>query len=340
MSRASPKTDLAVVVEKWRGDEALSLVRCLGLLDGRRRVRRTGENIEIPVLQEVPGLQTVKQEGAIPFRQLPSLAELLEGRLSPGLIELLPRGWFILGQVIVVKIHPSLHSCRHMIGQALLEAYPRCQAVLADSGVEGQFRQPQREVIAGDCCETVHRENGVIFKLDPLRIMFSPGNLRERTRMSTLGRGENVVDMFAGIGYFSLPMAVCSRPKKVRAIELNPLAFRYLRENIALNRVGHIVEPVPGDCALVVEEGWADRAVMGMVGITDRYLRYGIGALRPGGTLHYHQTVPSWRFPDDMIRDVMGAARAQGREAEIQAAIRVKKYSPGVIHGVVDARIG
>jgi tRNA wybutosine-synthesizing protein 2 len=195
-------------------------------------------------------------------------------------------------------------------------------------------------VIAGaGGTQTLHRENGVLFSLDASQVMFSAGNLKERMRMSLLGAGEYVVDMFAGIGYFSIPMAVHSRPDRVLAIELNPVAFDYLRQNIKLNRVQEIVEPVQGDCAKVTPKGEADRVVMGMVQVTDRYLQRGIVALRPGGILHYHQTVPSEKFPAAAVKDVVEAASVLGRRAQILRCTRVKKYSPGMVHAVVDARI-
>lgn len=225
------------------------------------------------------------------------------------------------------------------IGQALLAFYPRCRTVLRDFGIEGQLREPKRETIAGIKTETVHRENGVLFRLDACKVMFSQGNLKERMRMSLVGKDEVVVDMFAGIGYFTLPMAVHSRPRKILAIELNPNAFNYLCQNIHLNHVAGIVEPILGDCAKETPRGVADRVVMGMVQITDKYLQKGILALRPGGILHYHQTVPSWKYPDAAAKDVIDAAASLGRRAEILRCIKIKKYSPGVVHAVVDAVI-
>ena len=157
--------------------------------------------------------------------------------------------------------------------------------------------------------------------------------------MSKLGRGEYVVDMFAGIGYFTLPMAVHSRPRKILAIVLNPNAYHYLCQNIKKNREVQIVEPHLGDCAKVTPVGVADRVVMGMVQVTDRYLQMGIQALRPGGVLHYHQTVPSCMHPERSIWESEEAVKAVGRRSEILSCIRVKKYSPGVVHSVVDALI-
>jgi len=301
--------------------------------------------VEIPVTgplppsSPLPGLKIIFQERPEFYGRFPELAELLAD-VADEERSLLPRGWFILGTVITVKIDPEIEHLKGKIGEALLRIYPRCSTVLLDRGIGGQFREPDREVIAGSTkTETAHRENGVVFKLDPMRTMFSPGNLRERMRMGRLGGGETVVDMFAGIGYFTLPMAVHSRPKRIVAIEINPVAYGYLVENVRLNHVEEIVQPALGDCARLAPAGVADRVVMGYVGTTDQYLDAGMAALRPGGVLHYHQTVPEKLYPQMLEEDLAGAAERAGRSIKIERAARVKKYSPGMLHAVVDARV-
>ena len=330
------------MVVRVRKEEAQAILRqaiAEDLLDPRRKVTAQEEFVEIPLLGPLSGHEARQQDHPEFYRETPELSEMLKADLSSEEIDLLPRGWFILGQVIIVKIDPRLDRLCPEIAQALLSMYPRCKTVLRDFGIEGQLRQPRREIIAGSITETVHVENGVRFKLDAARIMFSQGNLRERIRMSRLGRDETVVDMFTGIGYLSLPMAVHSNPRKILAIELNPVAFHYLRDSIQLNHVADRVRPLLGDCRDRTPVGLADRVIMGMVQVTDQYLQTGIRALRPGGMLHYHQTIPSRLYPERAIDDVVKAADEEGRKAEIIGCSRVKKYSPGVVHAVVDARI-
>ncbi|MGA9099644.1 MAG: class I SAM-dependent methyltransferase family protein [Methanotrichaceae archaeon] len=340
MTRATSKSDnFAILAERRDAKAAIDDISAKGLLDKKRKVLIKGSNIEIPIKESVFGYNIIVQEAPEYYRSMPDLVDILKGEMTAEELGLLPRRWYILGDVIIVKIQPRLNGFKHRIGAALLDIYPRCRSVLRDFGIEGQFREPVREVIAGELSETIHRENGVLFKLDAMKIMFSQGNLRERIRMSRLGKGEIVVDMFAGIGYFALPMAVHSQPHSVTAIELNPAAYRYLVENTRLNHVEDIVQPVLGDCIERTPKGEADRVVMGMVQVTNRYLKTGIRALKPGGVLHYHQTIPSWKFPDAAIGDVSKAAKALGLSAEILGCTRVKKYSPGVVHAVVDARI-
>jgi tRNA wybutosine-synthesizing protein 2 len=347
LSRATARRDdenhgsyLAAQVSRGEAKAAIEEISARGLLDFHRKVLIKQSLVEIPVKEDLPAYHTISQEQPEFYRRTPELADLLKRKMDPDQLELLPRGWFILGDIIIVKIQPQLDQFIHIIGDALLSIYPRCRSVLRDFGIEGPLREPVREIIAGETSETVHKENGVLFKLDACRVMFSQGNLRERMRMSLLGSDEIVVDMFAGIGYFSMPMAVHSKPKKVLAIELNPVAYSYLKENVRLNRVESIVEPILGDCENLTPPGVADRVLMGYVGNTDRYLETGVLALRPGGVLHYHQTVPSWQYPEAAIKDVVDAAENLGRSAEILNCARVKKYSPGVVHAVVDARIG
>jgi tRNA wybutosine-synthesizing protein 2 len=251
--------------------------------------------------------------------------------------KLLPRGWQILGDIIIVTLNEKLENRKVEVAKALLSMYPGCKTVLLDRGIGGQMREPIREIIAGKVTETVYKENGCTFKHDAMRVMFSKGNLAEKKRMSELGKDETVIDMFAGIGYFSIPMAVHSKPDKIIAIEINPVSFGYLRENIALNRVGNIIEPIAGDCAKVTPHGIADRVIMGYLDGQD-YLEAGINALLPCGILHYHEAVPE-AIESRPVERIMEVSRRLGRSVEITGRRRIKKYAPGVWHVVVDARV-
>lgn len=309
-----------------------------GVLDKSRKLVRKNGFVEIPVTESFKNDEFTLIEQANPEFYIPgkTLSEILD---IPGSEkQFLPSGWQILGDIIIISLRRELEAHKKEIGNALLSLYPGCKTVLLDSGISGKMRQPGREIIAGSRTETIHKENGCLFKIDAMRLMFSQGNLAEKKRMSKLGKGETIVDMFAGIGYFSIPMAVHSKPKKIIAIELNPVAFGYLKENIQLNKVGEIIEPVSGDCALVTPRGVADRVLMGYLDAHE-YLEHGIRALLPGGILHYHEAVPEAveRRP---VKRVVEAAEKLGKRAEIIETRRIKKYSPGVWHVVVDTRVG
>ena len=307
-------------------------------LDKSRKLVKKNGFVEIPVTETFKNCEFTLIEQVHPEFYIPrkTLSENLS--IPDNEKELLPSGWQILGDIIIVSLRRELEAHKKEIGSALLSLYPGCKTVLLDRGINGKMRQPDREIITGSRTETLHKENGCLFKIDAMRLMFSQGNLTEKKRISKLGKGETIVDMFAGIGYFSIPMAVHSKPGKIIAIEINPVAFDYLKENIRLNKVGEIIEPIHGDCALVTPCGIADRVLMGYLDAHE-YLEYGIRALLPGGSLHYHEAVPGAveRRP---IKRVIEAAKRLGRKAEIIEVRRIKKYSPGVWHVVVDARVG
>ena len=315
------------------------------LLDGSRKIKLTtlkGEKfLEIPVKANVRGYVVIEQDAPEYYEKWQSLKDRLSGVLSSDELKYVPSGWQILGDIIIVNIPLKIDNRKTVIAKALLDMYPRCKSVIQDCGIEGQFREPNRKTILGDKTETIHKEHQCLFKMDVSKIMYSKGNLPERKRMSKVGSGEVVVDMFAGIGYFSIPMAVHARPRQVISIELNPVSFDYLCENIELNHVGNIIKPINGDCAEVTPQGVADRVIMGYVGVTHHYLEQGIGAIKKsGGVLHYHETTPESLLFDRPISRIENAARAVGHMVEILDCRRIKKYSPGVWHVVVDAKVG
>jgi tRNA wybutosine-synthesizing protein 2 len=318
------------------------------LFDTTRKIRKVKireENfLEIPVTkaagEKVGDFLVLEQQNPEFLHKALPLKECLKDSFSETELSLLPSGWHILGDIIIVTIPETLENKKMKIAEALLSMYPRCKSVVRDFGIEGQFRQPKRELLLGNSTETVHKEHGCFFKQDVTKVMYSKGNLEERKRMSRIGNGEVVVDMFAGIGYFSIPVAVHSKPRKIISIEINPESFAYLKENIRLNHVEDIISPVLGDCSKLTPEGLADRVIMGYVGTTHHYLEPAVLALKKsGGILHYHETVPeklAKTRPQDRIRKT---AELLGKKVEILETRRIKKYSPGVLHIVVDARI-
>lgn len=331
-----------------KGEEFREKAIIGGFLDSTRKIRtitiEERKFLEIPVTElagkSVENYPVFEQEKPEFVKKSSSLKEYLKDSLSETELEFLPSGWQILGDIIIVSIPEPLEVKKLEIAKALLCMYPKCISVIKDSGIAGQFRSPKRELLVGSSTETIHKEHGCFFKQDVTKVMYSKGNLNERQRMSKFGEGEIVLDMFAGIGYFSIPMAVHSRPKKIIAIEINPEAFFYLKENIRLNRVEDIIISICGDCSKLAPEGIADRVLMGYVGTTHLYLESAIKALKKsGGILHYHETVPEKLSRSRPQERVKKAAFALGRKTEILETRNIKKYSPGVVHVVVDARI-
>jgi len=203
--------------------------------------------------------------------------------------------------------------------------------------IQGTKREPVYKILYGGETETVNKENGCLFKLDLSKVMWSKGNNNERLRIAKLVEdGERVIDMFAGIGYFSIPIGVHANASEVISIEINPNSYHFLCENIKLNKLDNIT-PILGDCKDITPNYNADRIIMGYVKTTHHYLKVAIDSLNEGGILHYHETVPEKLMNTRPIERIM--SEADGREVELLKINKIKKYAPGVEHVVVDARI-
>lgn len=203
--------------------------------------------------------------------------------------------------------------------------------------IQGTKREPVYKILYGSETETINKENGCLFKLDLAKVMWSKGNNNERLRIAKLvGDGERVIDMFAGIGYFSIPIGVHANACEVISIEINPNSYHFLCENINLNKLDNVT-PILGDCKDVTPRFRADRIIMGYVKTTHHYLKVAIDSLNEGGIFHYHETVPEKLMDSRPIERIVSAA--DGRDVELLKLNKIKKYSPGVWHVVIDARI-
>ena len=162
------------------------------------------------------------------------------------------------------------------------------------SAVGGEFRLRTLVYIAGEKrTVTKHMEHGCLFKVDLKKCYFSPRLSRERIRIARLIEPrEVVVNMFAGVGSFSIIIAKHSDAKRIYSIDVNPTAVRFMQENVLLNRVFNRVAPLKGDAKTIITEKLqksADRVLMPLPEKAYEYLDSAIMALKPkGGWVHYY----------------------------------------------------
>ncbi|MFB6089203.1 MAG: class I SAM-dependent methyltransferase family protein [Candidatus Aenigmatarchaeota archaeon] len=263
------------------------------------------------------------------------LKEKLENNLTESELNKLPSGYQKIGDIIILKLKEGLPE--EEIAEILMDEIPNTRSVCKYTGeIKGEFREPQVRVLAGDeNMEIVHKEHGCKYKFDISKIMWSKGNLKERMRIAKLvENGEAIVDMFAGIGYFSVPIGVHSNPEIVYSVEKNPVAFKYFKENIRLNKIQDKIKPFNGDCSDVVPglNVKADRVIMGILPSPKEYLPAAMKILKGGGILHYEGTA---KEPEKLIEEVEERVE---KNFEVENVSNVKSYAPNVYHYTLDLR--
>jgi len=174
--------------------------------------------------------------------------------------------------------------------------------------------------------------------------MFAKGNLSERVRYpKQVQDGEIIVDMFAGLGYFSLAMGKLSNPKKIYSIELNPVSFAFFEENIKLNKID-CIEAINGDNREVidrlVEEGVkADRVLMGYLPPPKEFLPWAMKIVKKGGIVHYEDILTVGKVEEEsekVIKMINEVAKEYSKKVELIHLQDVKSYGPKTHHYVFD----
>ena len=331
---------LAVVVPVAEAERTLRALHRAGVLDGARKTERRGDEVWLPVTRRIDGHRVVEADlrpRADHRAPRDEIVDELRDALPPEALPFVPDKWEKLGDVVVLRLSDELRPWETLVAAAFANGLG-ARTVLEDrSGVAGELREMRATVLWGDDTVATHVENGIRYRFDAARVMFSSGNVHERMRAAALpARGETVVDMFAGIGYFTLPLAVHAGAARVHALEKNPVSFQYLVENVALNGVEAVVAPWHGDNRDFPHEGIADRVMMGYFPGTRAFLPKAFAFLKPGGgTIHYHDTAHERTCRDELTRNVLEEGRACGRVVAIRDARVVKSHSPGVVHAAL-----
>jgi len=296
-----PVESPCIKVPKKSGAKAIDLAAHLNLLNRDLRVSSEGEHLCVPLLNKPTGVDaekivTVLPESKITTRDFhkrskypPTAIDLAKELLPRNLIDFFPSSMDFVGDIAIVEVPSQLEVCKKTLGEIILRSHRKVRTVLAKAGAIGGARRLRRfELLAGqDGTETVHREHGCIYYLDVAKVYFSPRLSFEHNRVaSQVVEGETVIDMFAGIGPFSILIAKKHAEVRVYAIDLNPEAVDYLKRNIIANHVQGKVLPIIGDAKEVVPSRLgksADRVIMNLPERAVDFLSPACDALKPGG---------------------------------------------------------
>ncbi len=201
-----------------------------------------------------------------------------------------------IGDIIIVRIPDSLVSKKKIIGQTLLDQVKTAKSVFyQSSSVGGDYRTRDLELIAGeDKTQTEYKEYGCRFLVDVKKAFFSPRLSTERERISGLiQEGETIINMFGGIGMFSI-IAAKKKNCTVYNIDINPDAAKLCEKNIKLNKIVGTVISLQGDASQIIKERLSnkgDRVLMLLPERSDEFLRSAIDASKNEGVIHYYSHI-------------------------------------------------
>lgn len=350
---------LCLRVPKASGEKARQLLRQLSLLDMLRKITSDKGFIRLPLTKEpssgeweqlrkvAPGAKSVmieaknlSEKAVRPHSVLDALRDQVDQKLLPQI----KHSFDIIGDVAVIEVAQELGSLKEVIAKAIVEVHKGVKTVLCKSGaVGGEFRVRSYDHVLGERkTETIHKEHGCRYLLDVTKAYFSPRLATEHLRVaSQVVAGEVVVDMFAGIGPFSVLIAK-RRGAEVHSIDVNPEAIRYLRRNCELNGVESLVHPILGDAREVVSrdlKGAADRVIMNLPSESSEFIDVACLALKAGGgVVHFYQFQAEPNPVESAVEALRVGVESSGRMiSRVLWGGLVKSVAPHEWQVVVDA---
>lgn len=255
----------------------------------------------------------------------------------------------IVGDIAIIRLSKASEKHAEKIADAVMAVHGNVKTVLAQTGsVSGDFRLRHLIHVKGEKrTHTIHKESGCIFSVDVKTCYFSPRLSHERARIANFVQpNETVVNMFAGVGCFSVLIAKRVNNAKIFSIDINPVAVQFMSENIRLNRVYGKVIPILGDAKTIIKnqlQGCADRVLMPLPEKAYEYLPYAVSALKPsGGWIHVNafEHAAKTENPNDAVkRKVMEKLEGLGVNFEIPTVYVVRSSGPNWWQLVADVRI-
>lgn len=355
----------AVIVPLQFGEAMYENLRRLKALNKQYTPVRINEELALPISSESPSFHSI----GIPYRiervmfehSPPSinphrqLKEVIQEFIPQGMehaFEFIPTKWERLDDLILFPKEAFTQPIWGEIIQDKNNFFEQIANVLQGRRVGRQqpiandtIRSSQMELLLGDSSWVEVKDNGLFYGFDACKVMYSSGNITERHRMGSLNvEGEIIVDAFAGIGYYSLPLLVHGKATHVHACELNPESIKALNWAAEKNDVSQSISIHEGDnqSTLPNLRGIADRVLLGLLPSSEAAWKPAISTLKEqGGSLHIHMNVEEEhieQWTKDTIQTCLNYAKSDDRDWRCthQHLEKVKWYAPRVRHVVLD----
>jgi tRNA (guanine37-N1)-methyltransferase len=251
-----------------------------------------------------------------------------------------------IGDIVIIKIPDELISKQKVIAEAILANVRTAKAVFAQvSAVKGDFRVRDLDFIAGENrTVTEYKEHACRFKVDVAKTYFSPRLSTERQRIAQMvSDGETIVNMFAGVGTYSVIIAKINKTCKIYSIDSNASASELDRVNAKLNKVQDRIITICGDASEVIKEkleSQADRVLMPLPEKSKEFVDSAVLALNGKGIIHYfaHVKADSKKAGKELGLQDAHAAFAK-YDHKVLAVRVVREVGPRIYQIVADVSV-
>lgn len=327
---------LCVAVPKEEGESVRRMLLSEGVLRTELEISAEKDILFIPISERIDvGYSLEERDFKEREKTISDYKELLD--LPDGLRALLPSSMDLIGDIVIVRLPEELDEYKSDIGGAIAKAH-NAKTVAIDRGVGGDLRLREVELVFGSETHTIHREFGLTFELDVAKVYFSPRLSTERKRIADRVRdGETVIDMFSGIGPFSIMIAKFANPNRVYAIDINPEAIRLLNKNVARNRIEKVVS-ILGDAREILKSlEKADRIIMNLPLSSFQFFETALSSIKNGGIIHYYEVLNRENV-GDRTEELVKVASGFKKELEM-AQREVKAYSATKAHFAFDLSV-
>lgn len=321
------------------------------LSDNRFILERNEEFIFFPVIKEFSRftldilLSFVQKEDKLKKVQEHDLRKVLTKKLTKKELEHLKTAFDIVGDIAVIEIDDQLVKKQKLVAKTVLAMHSNIKTVVKKKGEhKGKLRIQEHVYLAGEKkFETIHKENGVLLKLDINKAYFSPRMASERKRiMEQIRKGEIVLVMFSGIGPYCCVLGKNTRAKQVYGIELNKVGHRYALENMQLNKLSNVVL-LQGDVHNVVkkfvgEEKVFDRVLMPLPKGAEDFLSDALAVAHKRTIIHFYDFLHEKEFNKALLK-IEKACKKAKKKYKILCVIKCGQHSPYVFRICVDFQL-
>jgi tRNA (guanine37-N1)-methyltransferase len=273
-----------------------------------------------------------------------TLKDILKEILTLEEISQVYSSYDVIGDIIIIKLPGSLNLKKQIIAKTILENVKPAKSIFVQiSGVQGDYRIRSLEYLAGiNNTVTEYREHGCRFKVDVVKTYFSPRLSTERLRIAKLiTNNEIIINMFGGVGTYSIIIAKKNLTCKVYNIDSNPSANELALFNAKLNKLQDRVLPICGDAREVINDqlkGLASRVLMPLPEKANEFIDSAVLALKgKKGIIHFfaHVKAHTKKLAIEIGADHSGQAFNKYNHKIIAARV-VREVGPRIYQVVSD----